>query len=173
MKTFCFVAGALLVCVAIAGCDFSAGDAPSGANVDGSKYLSTSEPEGSQDVLQVRETAQNDDEVVIVGRIGGSENPWIDGRAAFSIVDRSLKSCRDIDEDHCATPWDYCCEPKETLAPATALVKVVDDSGDVVAAGAKELLGVKELDVVVVRGKAQRDMDGNLTVLASSLYVKK
>ena len=40
-------------------------------------------------------------------------------------------------------------------------------------AGAKELLDVKELSTVVVRGKAQRDDTGNLTVLASGVYVKK
>ena len=37
---------------------------------------------------------------------------------------------------------------------------------------AGELLSVKELSTVVVKGKAQRDDSGNLTVLASGVYVK-
>lgn len=40
-------------------------------------------------------------------------------------------------------------------------------------ADAKQLLDVKELSAVVVRGKAQRDDAGNLTVLARGVYVKK
>jgi hypothetical protein len=35
---------------------------------------------------------------------------------------------------------------------------------------ARELLGVKELQTVVVKGKAKRDEQGNLTVLASGVY---
>ena len=38
---------------------------------------------------------------------------------------------------------------------------------------ARKLLDVKELSTVVVQGKAQRDDAGNLTVLATGVYVKK
>ena len=140
-------------------------------DVDGSKFLLTAEPEEAKDVIQVREAASDGDEVVIVGRIGGSENPWIDGRAAFSIVDGSLKACSDIPGDNCPKPWDYCCETSE-LPNATALVKVVDESGELVKADAKALLNVKELSTVVAQGKAQRDDAGNLTILASGVFVK-
>ncbi len=40
-------------------------------------------------------------------------------------------------------------------------------------ADARELLKVTELATVVVKGKAQRDDAGNLTILASGVYVKK
>ena len=40
-------------------------------------------------------------------------------------------------------------------------------------ADARELLKVQELSTVVVRGKAQRDESGNLTVLANGVYVTK
>ena len=36
---------------------------------------------------------------------------------------------------------------------------------------ARELLKVKELSTVVIKGKAKRDADGNLTVLANGVYV--
>ena len=140
--------------------------------VDGAKYRLSEEPEGAQDVLQVRESAEDGDDILIVGRIGGSENPWIDDRAAFSIVDGSLKACSDIPGDQCKKPWDYCCET-DKLPSLTALVKVVDENGDLVKAGARELLNVKELSTVVVKGKAQRDEAGNLTILASGVYVRK
>ena len=40
------------------------------ANVDGLKFLLTSEPEEAKDVIQVREDASDGADVVIVGRIG-------------------------------------------------------------------------------------------------------
>lgn len=168
MRMLYFVAGLLLVSVALTGCEYSAESAPS---IDGSRFLLTTEPEGALDVLKARESAQDDDDVVVIGRIGGSENPWVDGRAAFTIVDRSLTACSDREGDNCLTPWDYCCEPE--LAKATVSVRVVDENGDIVPSSAKELLQLKELDTVVVRGKAERDADGNLKVLASNVYVKK
>ena len=76
----------------------------SASAVDGSKYLLNSEPDDAMDVIKVRKEAKDDENIVIVGRIGGSENPWVEGRAAFSIVDPSLKPC----EDGCPKPWDYC-----------------------------------------------------------------
>lgn len=147
-------------------------NAPVPPSIDGSQFLLTSEPEESKDVIYVRENANDGDDIVIVGRIGGSENPWIDGRAAFSIVDGSLQACSDIPGDLCEKPWDYCCETPK-LPAATALVKVVDEVGEVVKADAKGLLNVEELSTVVIKGKAKRDDAGNLTVLASGVYVKK
>ena len=105
--------------------------------VDGSVYLLTDEPEDAKDVIAVRETAADGEEVLVVGRIGGSENPWIDGRAAFSIVDNSLKACSDIPGDTCEKPWDYCCETP-ALPSSTALIKVVDQNGELVGRDGKQ-----------------------------------
>ena len=147
-------------------------DGPTVSDVDGSAYLLGEEPTGSATVINVREDAEDGDEVVIEGRIGGSRNPWIDGRAAFSIVDETLRACSDIPGDNCRYPWDYCCETAK-LPNATALIKVVDEDGELVKADAKALLGVKELSTVVIKGKAQRDDAGNLTVLASGVFVRE
>jgi hypothetical protein len=88
-----------------------AGSEPTNSNlvsVEALKFLLNAEPEGAADVIKVREKAKDQDEVVIVGRIGGSENPWVDGRAAFSIVDTSLESCLECGSEGCPKPWDYC-----------------------------------------------------------------
>ncbi len=52
-------------------------------------------------------------------------------------------------------------------------MKVVDDTGNPVGEDAREMLGVKELSTVVVKGKALRDEQGNLTIAASEVFVKK
>ena len=141
------------------------------ASADGLPYLLASEPEGARNVIGVREVASNEQAVVITGRIGGSENPWIDGKAAFSIVDLSLQACSDIPGDACPKPWDYCCET-DKLPQATALVKFVDADGNLLGHDARRLLNLEELQTVVIRGNAQRDDAGNLAVLASGLYVR-
>jgi hypothetical protein len=123
-------------------------------------------------VGEVRKEARDGDEVVVVGRIGGDARPWVEGRAAFWIVDPALPSCRETKDDTCPTPWDYCCTPKEQLRKSIATVKVVDGQGQTVPVDARQLLGLKELQMVVVHGRAKRDDKGNLTVLADGLYVR-
>jgi hypothetical protein len=132
-------------------------------------YLLQEQPDDAADVLTVRKDAKDQQAVVVVGRIGGRKNPWIKGAAAFSIVDRSLKPCSEIEGDTCRTPWDYCCEAN--LPKATVLVMVVDDEGKLVKQDARELLGVKELDTLFITGKAKRDKAGNVTILASKVFL--
>jgi len=165
----------LLMLAALAGCGDDGADAPE-LKIDATPYLLTEAPEAALEVREIHEGAKErgaeGGEVVLVGKIGGSLNPWIEGRAAFNIVDRSVKSCSDIPGDKCPTPWDYCCT-RDDLPGATALVKVVGEDGRLLAADARRLFGVKELQTVFVRGTASKDEKGNLVVLASRLYVKK
>jgi hypothetical protein len=132
-----------------------------------SAYRLSSEPAGITDVKAVRSAAKDGDDVVVVGRIGGDRNPWIEAVAAFTMVDLALKPC----EDGCDTPWDYCCDLAE-LPTSKVVVKIVDGQGRAVAVDTRKLLGVKEMQTVVVRGKAKRDEAGNLTVLASGAFVR-
>src|SRR5688500_11459228 len=102
---------ALLVLIAAVavGCSRPQSDPDNDAEVSalGKKYLTEQEPADAQGVA---EAIQADDatEVTVVGRIGGEIEPMIDGLAAFTIVDPSLKACSDIPGDACETPWDYC-----------------------------------------------------------------
>jgi hypothetical protein len=141
------------------------------AAAEGKKYLLDAEPAGARGVLETRKQAKDGDEVVMVGRIAGSKKPFVEGRASFAVTDLSIKPCEP--DEGCPTPWDCCCVPKEELLPATAQVKFVGGDGKTLGVGAKELLGVKELTVVVVKGKASRDEQGNLTVVASGLFPRK
>ncbi len=141
-------------------------------SAEGKQYLLAEEPAAAQDVAKAREAAVDDDEVVVVGRIGGSTDPWVEGMAAFTIVDRGLQACSDREGDDCPTPWDYCCETAATMKASSTLVKLVDAAGNPIKTDARELLGVEELQTVVVHGKARRDDAGNLTVLADGIHVQ-
>jgi hypothetical protein len=163
--------------VLAAGCGQSAGT-PAGpaewpaADAGGAKYLLAREPAGARPVTDVRRSAKDGDEVAVIGRIGGNARPWVEGRAAFLIVDPSVKACTDMEHHSCPTPWDYCHTPREDLVKAMATVKVVDGRGAAVAVDARRLLGLKELQTVVAHGRAKRDDHGNLTVLADGLFVR-
>jgi hypothetical protein len=134
-------------------------------------YILNEEPSGAAEVLAVRENAKDDDDVTVVGRIGGRENPWIKGTAAFSIVDTTLKPCNEIASDTCPTPWDYCCEPD--LAKATLLVTILDEkTGQTLKQDARDVLNLSELQTVVLQGKARRDKKGNVTIAASKIFVR-
>ncbi|MDB5340747.1 MAG: signal peptide-domain containing protein, partial [Planctomycetaceae bacterium] len=140
-----------LLMIAVVGCGQSAPPAtPTAATqaatpaVDNSKFLLTAVPESAQDVIAARKGAKDGDDIVIEGRIGGDVNPWVDGRAAFQIVDRSLVPCNERSGDSCPTPWDYCCDTDQ-LPKSKATVKFVDAQGKTLTTDARQLLGIKEL----------------------------
>jgi hypothetical protein len=144
--------------------------AVAGAYADSpSSPLLGTKPEGAVGVISARKDAKDGDVVVVVGRIGGDPKPFVNGAAGFTIVDESLKPC--ADDEGCETPWDYCCET-DKLPKSKALIKVVDADGKIVRVDSKKLLGVKELSTVAVRGKARRDKAGNLTILATGVFVQ-
>ncbi len=142
-----------------------------GPDPSGLKYLLSEEPAGAKGVAEIRKTAKNGNEVVVVGKIGGSKDPWVEGRASFTIVDTSLKSCLDTG-DGCPTPWDYCCTPEDELHPSMVSIKIVDANGQTVGMDARRLLGVKELDTVVIKGKVKQE-GGAFFVQANSVFIRK
>ena len=172
MKRLSALAFGGLVVGLLAGCGGSDTASQTAASVApiGKAYLLTSEPAGGKAVVAAREAAKDGEEVTVVGRIGGDTTPWVKGMAAFKIVDPAARACSDIPGDGCPTPWDYCCE--SDLGQKTALVKVVGEDGKPIGTDARALLGVKELQTVVVTGKAKRDDAGNLTILAEKVYVR-
>lgn len=162
-----FLAG--IVTVGLVGCGSSQTPTSTSAGTPNAAYLAASEPAGAVNVGEARTTVTDKQQVVLVGRIGGSTKPFIDGLAAFTIVDSKVPHC--APEEGCPTPWDYCCEQHQ-MKDNIATVKIVDAQGKPVAQDARQLLGVKELSLVVVSGTAQRDADGNFAVLADQVFIK-
>jgi hypothetical protein len=157
-----------LLAVAFAGCTSKTGE--SGSDGEASKYLFNERPANAVEVAEVVKSAGDNDEVTIVGRIGGSRNPWVEDVAAFDIVDPDLTPCNEREGDNCPTPWDYCCDLND-LKTSTAMIKVVDAEGQPVEKDARKLFGVKELQTVVAHGKVQKNEDGRFVVLADRIYI--
>lgn len=157
--------------LALVGCSEGTGksELKSPPSATSSVYALPAEPADAVAVGAARETAENDKSITVAGRIGGSEKPFVDGLAAFTIVDLKVPYC--ADDEGCPTPWDYCCNQKDVKSNI-ATVKLVDETGKPVSGDARELLGVKELSEVVVQGTAKRDDQGNLSLAVSKVFVR-
>jgi hypothetical protein len=160
----------------VTGCG-GAGDAVTQATnaslaVDSSKYMLMEEPEEALGIIEARESASDGDPLVVVGRIGGTTSPWVEGRAAFTLLDASILLVAEGAEcgegELCSGD---CCAAER--AHATMLVKITDLGGRVLAVDARRLLGLAENDMVVVRGKASKDDSGNVALIADGVFVRR
>ena len=100
--------------------------------------------------------------------MGGGIKPWIDGRAAFLLVDTRVEGCGDGDK--CDENCPGC---SKEMHEASTLVKILGQDGKVVPIDTRQLLGVTEKQTLVVRGKAQRDASGNVTIAAQGVFIRK
>lgn len=135
------------------------------------------EPAGAASIAEVRDgfdaEQEPEQDVLVVGRIGAGEfEPWGDGQASFLLAEALPAS------DHAATPGHdpaTCpfCRRRAAKADATALVQFRDAKGEVLPIDARELLGVKKDQVVVVRGKGHVDKLGVLVVSATGIHVRR
>lgn len=167
MKLFnSFVLGAVTLC--LLGCSIESTTTISGGSTSANfdpKWIASEAPADALAVGEAREKAQDKQPIQMVGRIGGSPNPFVDGVAAFTLMDLSLPDCAggDCSDEGCCTP--------EELKKNLATVKFVNGDGKPVAVDARELLNVDVKAKVAVEGTAKRDEAGNLVVLANRLYL--
>lgn len=138
---------------------------PSGFFVD-------TQPANARDVSEVRKavTLKSGDDVVLRGRIGGSTEPFVAGRAVFTLVGRGLKACNENPDDKCSKPWDYCCETKKEILANSVTVQVVDANGQVLRTDMKGRRALKELSEIVVVGKVSSSDGATVVITASSIY---
>jgi hypothetical protein len=131
----------------------------------------TAAPADAKSVEEVKQNAKAGDTVVLRGRIGGGEAPFVEGRAVFTIVGAGLAACADDPEDTCKTPWDYCCETPEQITAHAATIQAADDHGNPLKADFKGSHGLKELSDVTIVGTVARAESGAFVVNASGLYL--
>jgi hypothetical protein len=137
---------------------------------DSPTWLLASMPEGAVGVAEAKPTAAEGERVVLHGRIGGRKDPLSSDSAVFIIMDPEVPSCADMEGDHCATPWDYCCETQESITASNATVQLVGSDGAPLAIDLGKH-GFEPLDEVVVVGTvAPRPNEQTLIVKATGVY---
>jgi hypothetical protein len=139
---------------------------PAASNLPDSFWLKTA-PADAKPVAEVRANAKTGDKVVVTGFVGGSTEPFTGGAAALTLVDASVKACT---EDHCPTPWDYCCEPVENLRKNMVTIEF-REKGTLLKTSARGFHGLDHSKKAVVAGEAKRDEAGNVVVIANGVYI--
>jgi hypothetical protein len=139
------------------------------------ELLLAAEPEGARSVGEVRKSAKEGSEVVVVGRVGGRKDPFVAGRAILMLTDTTVKACGERGcDDGCKTPWDFCCEPPENLSANTVTVQVVDVEGKPLKNELRGVAGIKPLSELVIRGRvAPGSGEKSMVVNATGIFVKQ
>lgn len=174
------IVSTLVVALALTACDKgkpaggskSTGPATTPAVLPAGFFLATA-PADAKDIKDAKPTLKVGDKIVLVGRIGGSEEPFVAERAVFTMVDSRLKRCGEANpEDSCETPWDYCCEPRESITANSVTVQVVGNEGKPIKAEINGVQGLKPSALVTVVGTVARAEGEAFVVNASGLYVR-
>ena len=154
------------------GADGESGPVAQPAPIDGARYTLAEEPDDAIGVIDARESADDGAPLTVVGRIGGTTTPWVNGRAAFTLLDASLVLVAEgADSGLGEICTGDCCATER--AHATMLVKILDESGRVLEVDSRQLLGIAENDMVVVCGKAKKDKNGNVALVANAVFVRR
>lgn len=133
-------------------------------------WLLVSEPASALSIDEAKLTAKEGDRIVLRGRIGGRKEPISAESSVLTIMDTTIPHCADNPDDKCATPWDYCCVPKDQIAAHSATVQIVGSDGATAGINPKAA-GLSELDVIVVEGVVgPRPSEQVLTIRASGVY---
>jgi hypothetical protein len=127
-------------------------------------------PADPQGVKAVKEAAQEGDTVTVRGIIGGRKDALGKDSAFFVMVDPDLENVCTSEDDHCATPWDYCCATPDDVQANSATVQLVDAEGNPIELDLTGQ-GIEPLDEVVVVGTvAARPTPQVLTIRATGLH---
>ena len=162
-----YILGILFTSLAASGCGDTPASVPSTA--PSAEFRLATEPADALEVLDAKEQAKDGAAVIVVGRIGGGIMPWIEGRAAFLLVDTRIQaSCEDGEECKMGCPG---CS-KEMLEAST-MVKFLGEDGKVLPVDARTLLGVKEQETVVIEGIASRDLAGNVSITGKGIFIRR
>ena len=131
----------------------------------------TEAPEGIQTIMSLKAIAKEGDEVIVRVIVGGTEDPIVKGRASAAIIDVSIENPCLGDDDHCPTPWDYCCTPLENRTANLATLRITDEAGKVLKAELEPR--IKPLTTLVVKGiVGPRPDEQVLTIDAQGIYIE-
>ncbi|MEQ8317980.1 MAG: hypothetical protein RIE77_01150 [Phycisphaerales bacterium] len=162
------------LCLALAACNESSstegGGSTTGSAPVSAEWRLASMPADAQGVKAVKDAAAEGDVVTVRGIIGGRVDAMGEDSAFFVMVDPGLENVCVSDDDHCKTPWDYCCAMPEDVQANSATVQLVDAEGNALEFDLSGQ-GISPMDEVVVVGTvAARPTPDVLTIRATGLH---
>lgn len=130
-------------------------------------FLDTA-PQGLKPIAEIKSDAKKGDSVVFQVVVGGNLNPIVTGRGAMAVIASDLQNKCTNGDDHCKTPWDYCCVPSEDKKINMASVQVTDDAGKVLAVDLESK--IKPLDTLIIKGIVSHPGQ-SLVIRAQGIYI--
>lgn len=181
MKTkACLFAVVFVTGLLLSGCGEGPVKPGSGAPAAGTKalpkdFILAAAPAGAREVGVAKKEVKDGEEVVVRGRVGGKDKDvFTPGYASFYLADMSLQPCNEKPGDGCKTPWDFCCDERETILANLVTVEAHGEDGKPLKMDLKGMQGIDLLSVLVVKGKAvRRGGDMNLTIVPTGIFVEK
>jgi len=171
MKMFVLVSIGTVLAV-IAGCQKQGTAAAPAVDPLPAHLIATAEPAGALNVAAAKTQAKDGDAIVVRGRIGGQKEPLAANRAVMSVEDLSLPTCDKSPMKACETPWDSCCETRETVAAKSATVQVLGSDGKPLKTGLKGAGGIAPGKNVVIAGTARIPSgSSSLIIEATQIYI--
>jgi len=174
------IAGLFICILATSVFWYGCSGAPSvGPTAEGLAALLDAEPADPSGVVELKSSiitglAPSDGSSVIVGKVLSGQD-WDIDKATFMV--QELPSSDELaGHDHGDGDHSDCafCQAKEGKdLESMALVRVVNESGELLLTDARKLLGLKENDVVVAQGNGAIDEDGTLSFTTSQLFIRK
>jgi len=131
-------------------------------------------PSGIVSISLLKVSAQEGDIVTVKAVVGGRKQAFVANRAVMTVVDASLNNPCLSEDDHCPTPWDYCCTPSEQLLPQIASVQIVDSDNRPLSIDLKTVDNFKPLSTLVIQGSVgPRPDDSTLVINATGIFVEQ
>lgn len=171
MHTALLTTLAIVGVLALAGCDKKAAEETKAETQTSalSGDLFSSEPlADAGSLLEAKKSSKAGDTVTFTGTIGGRRAPFAEGRAVFLVADSALPVCG----PDCPTPWDFCCEARESILENTATVQLVDVDGQPLKLDANGQGGLEPGASIQVRGTVAEKSEGAYVIDAEAVYVQ-
>ena len=114
-RSHLIVATLCVALLAVSGCQKSNESESTSSGADSglpaSLFLAEA-PTGVAPIATLKETAREGDTVTVRAIVGGKLKAYVTDRAVMTVIDVSVDNPCVSDDDHCHTPWDYCCNAR-------------------------------------------------------------
>ncbi len=151
----------------LTGCEQSSGTAPLASAAP--DWVLTSDPGDALSITDAKANASEGDTITIRGIIGGTAAPITAGSPVFRVIDTGLYNKCTSEDDHCATPWDYCCADPDDIVENSATVQLVATDGTPFAGDPTAQLSPMD-EIVIVGNVGPRPNAEVLTIRATGVY---
>jgi len=132
-----------------------------------SHFFTVERPSDVKDLVDVKMNAQEGDDVTFLARIGGrKQGSFVPTLSMMIVADPNLLSCELMaDDDHCATPEDYCCEDPMAITQGLGTIRFMKNETDTYPFSVEGAGGMEVLKYIVVQGTVNSINENGLFIV--------